>query len=110
MNYRQRKQRVVHAEQQLLNRLGHSAQLVTRLRATWRLSLSPLRVLGGGMISGFVLGKLRPTRLSRSALLHSKSLIQLPTLLLSLAPLLERLQHPPQHNPPQADQTDDNGS
>ncbi len=99
MNYHQRKQRVLHAEQQLSTQLKQSVQQTAALRETFCLSLSPLRVLTAGTISGFVAGKLRPARLSRNILQHSQTLMQLPALLLSLTPLLERLQHNSQQNP-----------
>lgn len=99
MNYRQRKQRVLQAEQQLSAQLEQSARHTATLRETFCSSLSPLRVLAAGTISGFVTGKLRPARLSHSTLRHSQALIQLPALLLSLAPLLERLQQNSQQTP-----------
>lgn len=101
MRYRQRKQRVLRAEQQLSSQLARATSQKASLCETFRSSLSPLRVLTAGAIAGWVTGKLSPIKLSGNTLQHGKTLLQLPALLLSLSPLLERLQQNAQPSPSQ---------
>lgn len=62
MKHAMLKARVAEAEQRLAQHLGQADLQMTRLHNDVRASITPARVLGAGMLTGFVLGWLRPGR------------------------------------------------
>ena len=92
MSHLERRQRVLQARIRLAGQLDHTCRQAGSLQNTIEQSLSPARVVTAGAATGFLAGLLGPGRLPRNALLHSKALSALPTLVSSLLPVWEQLQ------------------
>lgn len=88
MKYRALKARVAAAERCVGEHLGGAGERVGTMRATVRQSMTPVRILVGGLATGLIVGWLRPLR--HAAVLPSliRVAASVPGLMASLEPLL----------------------
>ena len=65
MNFEQLKVRVERSERLVEGRLEQTRAHATALKTTWRDSWTPSRIVIAGLVSGFLVGRSRPTRALR---------------------------------------------
>lgn len=99
MNHRERRQLVLQLKSRLDTQLEHTGQQAHVLKNTVQQSLSPARILVGGVLSGFLADLSGVGRLSRKP--HSL-MSSLPTFLHALLPLWEQLRS---SSPPEVKQS-----
>lgn len=62
MNYRQLRHRVERAERLVQGRADDTEVHYNTLQRAWREGWTPLRIVGAGLITGFLAGKLEPSK------------------------------------------------
>jgi len=62
MNYRQLRHRVERAERLVQGRADDTEVHYSTLQRVWREGWTPLRIVGAGLITGFLAGKLEPSK------------------------------------------------
>ncbi len=85
MNYRALKARVAAAERRVGEHLDDAGRQAAVMRTTTKQSLTPTRLIVAGVLSGFLIGWLRPVK-------HAAALPNLIRLLAGVPPLLAAIE------------------